>query len=322
MSEDSVILFIIETGVIHLGWGTWTANELGTCNQRLVTGRSKWACSFHNRRTVRQTMAAAVLASPRHRVHNHHSWSTPHRRGIRSDLSSSPIARNWWRSESCGSSWIAYKDRIEDRTWVPLYDVEQRRGVWRDMSANRYNRYYHSELVPSCLKPSIVYWWTTPHRQEQRWLACRWRGEKTARREWSHTDRTPTKCQHRLTRSCWLSCCESRRFGVDWWESDPNCPSQNSIGIAKYVLRYKGVNSSSILVMHMNRNADHTIPPLGDFIGEKDTRLSVPWETSETSYAGSFGLLSVPFHGCRVRDDSYGFSQKNVTSWGGGRNTV
>ena len=224
--------------------------------------------------------------------------------------------------------------------------------TWRDMSANRYNRYYHSELVPSCLKPSIVYWWTTPHRLEQRWLACRWRGEKTARREWSHIDRlqmrrgnednTPTKCQHRLTRSCWLSCCESRRFGVDWWESDSNCPPQNSIGIAKNVLRYKGVNSSSILVMHMNRNADHTIrhrigrtqpiPPLGDFIGEKDTRLSlvltsfhkqyVPWETSETSYAGSFGLLSVPFYGCRVRDDSYGFSQKNVTSWGGGRNTV
>ena len=109
-----------------------------------------------------------------------------------------------------------------------------------------------------------------------------------ARREWSHTDRLqmrgnehnkPAKCQHRLTRSCWLSCCESRRFGVDWWESDPNCPSHNSIGIAKNVLRYKGVNSSSILVMHMNRNADHSthhrigrtqpIPPLGDFIGEQ-----------------------------------------------------
>ena len=51
-----------------------------------------------------------------------------------------------------------------------------------------------------------------------------------------------------------------------------------SESLRKSVLRYKGVNSSSILVMHMNQNADHSthhrigrtqpIPPLGDFIGE------------------------------------------------------
>ena len=91
MSEDSVILFIIETGVIHLGWGTWTANEeLGTCNQRLPS-----------------LVIGGGLADE-YTVEN---------------------AR-----ESCGSSWIAHKDRIEDRTWVPLYDVEQRRGVYVSLS--------------------------------------------------------------------------------------------------------------------------------------------------------------------------------------------
>ena len=83
-----------------------------------------------------------------------------------------------------------------------------------------------------------------------------------ARREWSHTDRLqmrgnehnkPAKCQHRLTRSCWLSCCESRRFGVDWWESDPNCPSHNSIGIAKNVLRYKGMDTEHSCHVHESK---------------------------------------------------------------------
>ena len=36
--------------------------------------------------------------------------------------------------ESCGSSWIAHRDRIEGRTWALLYGVEQRRDVYVSLS--------------------------------------------------------------------------------------------------------------------------------------------------------------------------------------------
>lgn len=182
MSEDSVILFIIETGVIHLGWGTWTANEeLGTCNQRLVTGRSKWACSFHNRRTVRQTMVPwrnwthtdEKDMQQRSSLHHDIGFITITLEALHIEEVFGAICRLLPSlvigggladeytvenaRESCGSSWIAHKDRIEDRTWVPLYDVEQRRGVYVSLS-----HFTHLKRLVCKSVQSLLPFWTRP----------------------------------------------------------------------------------------------------------------------------------------------------------------
>ena len=132
--------------------------ELGTCNQRLVTGRSKWACSFHNRRIVRQT------AVPWRNWTHIDNRDMQKRTSLHNDIGFIPLTlealhiEEVFRSicrllpsfvirgglkgeynvenarESCGSSWIAHRDRIEGRTWALLYGVEQRRDVYVSLS--------------------------------------------------------------------------------------------------------------------------------------------------------------------------------------------